>query len=122
MSYRVLLILWVPLGEKCKEEKANKTKGEKQRKTWKEMKTKEKEEHTFEKKHLKKRAQRGTSIPPPRQLKKLLFDIRPQEFGIEFLKFVGFLNNFETCHAIATSAAAIKRSFSLRCRCLPHEV
>ena len=31
----------------------------------------------------------------PRQLNHLIFDIRAYEFGVEFLKFVGFLDNLE---------------------------
>ena len=45
-----------------------------------------------------------------------------KEFGISFMQFVGFLHNFEISHAIATFAAAIKRSFPLECWCLPLEL
>ena len=31
----------------------------------------------------------------PRQLNHFIFDIRAYEFGVEFLKFVGFLDNLE---------------------------
>ena len=39
----------------------------------------------------------------PRQHKKLIFDMGAEDFGIEFLKFVGFLCNVETSHAIGGS-------------------
>ena len=55
-----------------------------------------------------------------RQLKILFFIFRPCKWELFFLICFGFLFNFETSHAIATSAAAIKRSSSLECRACEH--
>ena len=86
MSYRVLLILWVPLGENWKEEKAKKTKKQKTTKNMERNENERKKKNThLKKKHLKK----GPKGVPPSLLqnssKNCFFDTRPLEFGIVFL-------------------------------------
>ena len=92
----------VPLGEKWKKKRIK-------RKTKKNMKRNESQRKT----NTKNKEKENKGPKPPETAQKLIFDVRAQEFKIEFLKFVGFLYNFEISHAIGTSATAIERSFSL---------